>query len=215
MLTHARTRFYGPYEDYGYKNFMGVRYDLLSRPGYVRVALGEYHAILNEIGFSAWENYVRTTIFKQAHPNEKRFYELLDREPSPIHKPTLPEFWKHSNPGEGCKLLRWDPSHLEYVEVGTKTQTIPASPWVHLSDRQPSYIFRGEVTHRPRTDTYIVRVSEYQIETTHDGLSAWDRYVADWYEANRGHRYVPLPNPTEWQAKLPAPIKAQTLVKLK
>lgn len=215
MLTHARARFYGPYEDYGYRNFMGVRYDVLNRPGTIRVALGEYHAILSEIGFSAWENYVRTTIYKQAYPNEKRFYELLDREPSPIHKPTLVEFFQQNNPGEGCKLLRWDPLHLEYIEVGTKPKSIPATPWVHLTDMLPSYIFLGEVSHTPRTDTYIVRVSEYLIETSYEGLGSWEKYIADWYEANRGHRYVPLPNPEEWQAKLPAPIKAQTRVKMK
>lgn len=215
METLTKTRFYGPYEEYGYRNFLGVRHDYVAQTGKVKVALGEYHAILTDIQYRAWNDYVRAIIFKQARPNEKRYYELLELDPSPIRKPTLLEFFKDTNPGEGCRLLRFDPERMEYREINSAPQAIPSKPWVHLDSRQSPHDFRGEVSHNLRTNTHFIRVMTYIIETTPEGVGLWERYVLNWFEQNRGKRFVLLPDAQEWREILPDLIKQRTKVSVK
>jgi hypothetical protein len=212
MITHARARYYGPYEDYGWRQHLGDVCQVLTRPGITRVTKSDQRADLTATAYRAWEDYAREMIVRQARPNERLYFQALEHTPEKVKLPTLRAFWATLRDKEGSSFYLFDTQRGEWMDVDKNPIPIPLGLWTHLTGAVDPSVYRGDVSTIHHTQAAIIRLAEHIIHTTQDGLAAWERYVSEWARTNRGKRYVSLPDPHVWHKAAPPEIKKSTKV---
>jgi hypothetical protein len=161
------------------------------------VTLSGYQAHMTTQAFMDWEQYCQRFIHTDYKANPRIWWETFTNCHDRIRKPDLLTWWKMQK-REACKLFRLDAERgwIDVTNGEPELKPIPEN-YVHLTGRDLEHTqFMGSVTEllTPKDGKkWLVNYYGHTMRLTDPQLTDWEIFVKNWFDANKGKKFVDLP----------------------